>query len=261
MTAFAIDFRRDRATVQADSLAYMPDLHDVRPLGVSLNKVLTLPHLDAVLFGRGQMEIVVRAWVSLMLEPHISKTIEQAAARLTDILWNVTVDYADEHGFDPGGAAVLECALVGWSKAEQRMRLWQYMSTDEYQGQDDAGQCYGVLPFPRLPDRYMPKLPPKPSAKELSRIIFSAGRYFEAHPELACGARVGGEIVQHVLTPQGISSKVIHKFADFESMRVASAAIVNRIDDGRLDVSRVVANGLVAKSDVVDSQSGRKIYA
>jgi hypothetical protein len=258
MTAFALDFRRDRATVQCDTLAYIPHRTEVIPLGFS-SKVIALPHLNAVLFGRGQMEIIVRVACELLLRPDTIGTLEKAAKRLPDKLANCTDGYAKQHGFQAEGAGVLECILLGYSKTEKRMRFWQYLSTEDYEPQDDAGQFYGVLSMPRLP--VMPKLPANPSAKELSRVIHACGKYFAAHPDINCGMRLGGEIVQHVITPAGISSKIIHRFADYEEMRVASAAICNRIEDGRMDVTNAVADGLVPRDQLVDTATGKRLYA
>jgi hypothetical protein len=80
VTAFAIDFRRNRVIVAGDTLAYVPDRTEARPLGY-FSKIFPVAHLKAVLFCRGQMQIGAAAALWLSLSPNIN-TIEDAAAEL-----------------------------------------------------------------------------------------------------------------------------------------------------------------------------------
>jgi hypothetical protein len=84
MSAFSIQSGAKRAIIAADSLAYVPDRHEVKPLGFA-NKVLPLPHLKAALVSRGQYELLIRVWGHLMAAPDIA-TIDQAAERLPGLL-------------------------------------------------------------------------------------------------------------------------------------------------------------------------------
>jgi hypothetical protein len=258
MTAFAIDFRRDRVSVAGDTLGYAPDRTEVKPLGF-IPKILPLPHLKAVLFSRGQYQILVSAAAQLFLSPQIMTT-EDAAEALPGMLQAATHQYAEQQGIgDPYSVGLLEAALCGWSEAEQRMRIWQFLNYDGYAAQADSGSEYGVLSFPRLPAAYMPRVTGDITDKHLVEVIQAAGRYFVDEPEANCGARVGGEVTRFEITPHGMAQRTIHRFPDYEQVRHASAAIAGRILRGDVDVSRVVADGLVPVADIVDSATGKPL--
>jgi hypothetical protein len=59
------------------------------------------------------------------------------------------------------------------------------------------------------------------------------------------------------VTPHGISTRTLHRFADYEATRHASAATVARIVRGDLDVS--IADGLVPVTEMVDSRTGEPL--
>jgi hypothetical protein len=256
MTAFAIDFQRDRVTVAGDTLGYAPDRTEVRPLGF-IAKILPLPHLKAVLFSRGQYQILVTVAAQLFLSPQIM-TIEDAAAALPDMLRAATDQYAEQHGIDdPASVGLLEAALCGWSEAEQRMRVFQFLNHDGYVAQDDGGAIYGVLSFPRLSGKYMPQIAGAATDQQLVQVVQAAGRYFTDEPAVNCGARVGGEVVCFEITPHGMSQRTLHRFADYEQVRHASAAIAGRILRGEVDTSRIVADGLTPMTECVEAAPGK----
>lgn len=258
MSAFAINFQRDTATIAGDTLAYVPDRNEVKPLGF-IAKILPLPHLKAVLFSRGQYEILVTAASRLFLSTQIM-TIEGAAEALPAILWDATEQYSARHGIDdPTSVGLLEAALLGWSEAEQRMRVYQFLNYNGYEAQSDYGDSYGVLPFPRLPASYMPAIAGTATDKHLVQVIQAADQYFRDEPAVNCGARVGGEVVAFEITPHGMSQRTLHRFTDYQRVRHASAAIVSRILRGDMDISRVVADGLVPISESVDSATGKPL--
>ena len=60
--------------------------------------------------------------------------------------------------------------------------------------------------------------------------VLAAGRYFEAEPAINCGMRIAGEVVATTITPDGIFSRTIHRFADYEEACHAGAAIVARFE-------------------------------
>jgi hypothetical protein len=260
MTAFAIDFRKTRATVAADTLGYIPDLHEVRPIGF-INKILPLPHLKAVLVARGQQQILVQAWAGLYLVPQMLD-VEDAAGALPAMLQFSTQTYCVEQGIqeDPTGFGLLEVVLLGWSEREKRMRLWQFQNMQDYQPHD-AGEYYGLHILPTLPANYVPRVHNPATDRDLVRAVEAAGRYFVDHPELCCGARVGGEVVCTDLTPRGLTHRTLHRFADYEATRHAVAAIVAGIGRGDLDVSTAVRDGLVPADQMVDSRTGLRLVA
>jgi hypothetical protein len=246
--------------VAGDTLAYMPDRHEVRPLGF-IQKVLPLPHLKAVLFSRGQYQILVTAYAGLLLIPQLID-IEDAAAALPAALQAATAWYCEQQGIseDPTSVGLLEAVLLGWSEREKRTRCWQFMNMRSYQA-EDVGECYGMLAFPRIPAKYQHAVKGAPTDRDLVRAVEAAGRYFVGEPEINCGARVGGEITCFDITPRGLTYRTLHKFADYEQTRHAAAAIVARIGRGELDIAGLVRDGLVPIDQCVDSETGEKLVA
>lgn len=255
MTAFAIDFQPKRLTVASDTLGYAPHQREAKPLGF-VTKVFPIPHLKSVMFGRGMLAIPVQAAVQLMLSPTLF-TIEDAAAALSGILDKISVAYAKTEGIrDYTSVALLELILAGWNAAEGRMRIFQFLSYDRYAVQADEGR-YGLTPFPLLPAHYMPRLQGPVTDAHLVEVIEAVGRYFIDEPEIACGARVGGEVMAIELTPEGMAQRTLHRFADYEETRNAAAAVCARIERGDLKV--LVADELVQMDRVIDTATGKPL--
>lgn len=244
MTAFAVSFSKSRVIVCADTLAYSPDRVEAKPLGF-FSKVFPLPHLKAVVFGRGMMQIPAAAALWLSLSPQIN-TIETAAAELQTALRDATERYCAEHDIaDPTAYGMAEIALAGWSEAERRMKIFYYFNGTNYAMEEAGTEHYGMLSMPILPQ--MPPLS-GPIDKQLIAIMHAEQRYFADNAEEMGGARLGGEVQAWTITPEGISQRVIYKFNSYENDLHAGAAVAQRIISGRETVD--VAAGLVPIGDV-----------
>lgn len=258
MTAFAIGYSKRKVSIASDTLAYVPDLREVKPLGF-ISKVLVIPHLNAVLFSRGQFELAVRAWAALSL-PITAQTLEEAAAALPEMLRSISAAYCDEHDLgDYRATGLLELAFVGFSTAKNRMRLWQYMNYEDYATHETPAGWTGAVAWPSLPPAYMPAIAGLPNDKHLLQIVQAVGRYFEAEPGTNCGQRVGGEVIVTEITPNGISSRIVHRFADYDAVRNTAAAVAGRYLRGDLSTDGVVRDGLVPVDSMVDAQTGAKL--
>jgi hypothetical protein len=260
MSAFAIQFGAKRATIACDSLAYVPDRREVKPLGF-ISKVLVLPHLKAVLFSRGQYEVLVRAWCDLMAAPDVS-TIEQAAERLPGMLRIASDAYCAEQGIDDyREVGLLEAFMFGWSPAKRRMRGWQYLNYSDYDSQEIGEAHYGNMTLPALPKAHAPATAGKTADDGLVESVLAVGRYFEAEPAVNCGMRIGGEVIATNITPNGVSVRTLCRLPDYEQTRHASAAFTARITRGDLDTTGAVAAGLVPMTEIVDSRTGERLAA
>jgi hypothetical protein len=254
MTAFAIDFRRDRLTVAGDTLGYTPDRREVKPLGY-VSKILPIPHLKAVLLSRGMLAITAHAATQIMLSPTLF-TLEAAAAALPGILSRVTDEYAAAVEMDDWRSlGLLEVVFGGWSEVEGRMRLWSLDSYAGYEARADSGEQFGLLPFPRLPKPFMPVIDGDPADSDLVDIIQAAGRYFAEPASGMAGARVGGEVLAIEITPGGMSQRTLHRFADYQETLHAAAAVVSRIERGDMHVD--VAASLVPVHEAAADASSR----
>lgn len=241
MTAYAISFEKTQATIASDTLCYVPNRQEARPLGF-MSKVFVVPHLKCAILTRGIMQISAVAATRLNLSPQV-RTIEDAAAVLPEMLMAETQRWADEQEIaDPASLAIAEVALLGWSEAERRMVMYYGLNRDDYALQSDNGEHYGLLSFPRLPEHDMPK-PAGNVDKQLVDIMLAEKKFFAAHPELMGGMILGGEVQAWTIEPAGISQRIIHKFEDYAQSAHAGAAITARILRGHEHVD--VESGLV----------------
>jgi hypothetical protein len=250
MSAFAFSYAHQRIVVAADSLAYIPDRVEVKPLGF-ISKVLPLPHLKAVLFTRGQYTIAACAMAQLLLAPGIM-TIEGAAAALPDILQDETEVNASLNGIgDPESLFMLEAVLCGWSEAKRRMRVWQFFNYEGFKPHTEGDGHYQLHAWPPLPATHAPKLAPgMDTDARLVATMQALRSYFEDVSDANCGARVGGEILSTEITPHGMCQRVLHRFSDYEQTRHAAAAVLSRVERGDLDISRAVADGLAPMKEI-----------
>jgi hypothetical protein len=243
MTAFAIKFERRSIAIASDTIAYVPDKRQAKPVGF-VNKVAVFPHLRAALFARGQMQILGSAAADIAMRPDLF-SIEDAATRLPEALADISECYCDQHGLDDWRTlALAEVVFTGWSAAEGRMRLWLYNSYENYRPQDDGGAFYGrLLTMPRLSDRQLPpRLDRLPVADALVAAMQAERELFAEHPETVGGAIIGGEIVLTDINPQRVSQRIVHQFADHNAVRHAAAAVAGRVlREGAPDISDAIS--------------------
>lgn len=260
MTAFAIQLGARRVAIAADTLVYLPDRRQVRPMGFT-NKVLALPHLRAALFGRGQHELCTRAWIELMADP--SRTsVEAVAAKLPAMLRSIAEAYCRREDLpDYREIGLLELVLVGWSPRANRIRLWQFLSYRDFVSEEADKSLQGFMTLPRLPAVYVPVVAGRPPTAALIEGVLACGRYFEAEPDVNCGMRIGGEVIATEITPKGVSVRVVHRFADYEETGVAAAALVRRIESGDLAREGLLSAGLVPVDELIDSATGEGLTA
>lgn len=237
MTAYAIDFRRDRIQVACDSLAYAPDGDRIRPLG-SIAKVFALPHLRGALLGRGMMLIVWIAGARLLQRPDIV-TIEDAAALLPAELARATDEYAKTANLagDWRKMMLMEAVLCGWSERDGRMKLYTFNNYENYAPQEDGGAFYGVLTLPNL-EALMPTVA-GPFEAQIVAIFQAFRRLFLKHP--TAGA-VGGDVHFWNFDKTGMSQRVVWRFPDAERLQSEGAALVSGMLAGEESVD--VAAGL-----------------
>jgi len=206
MTAFAFTYHADMAAVASDTLVY----GEHGPIGCSV-KVAQLPHIRALFLGHGWLQIAVGAVAGLLLRPNLS-AVEDAATALPNILASVTGHLMAEQGVSVDGLLdIFRGTLIGWSPAEQRMRLWQFVSSDDYRPRAEADRMYGG-PFvmPGVPNGYLPLDRGSDSlATKLIGMLRGIDRYAGDHPEHTSGTRLGGDITLTTVSETGIEHRVI----------------------------------------------------
>jgi hypothetical protein len=156
-----------------------------------------------------------------MLSPIIF-SIEDAAGALPGILRELTRLHAEENDLgDPAGLRLLECTLAGWSEAEDRMRLWQFLSAEDYSPHDEFDAHYGgPYPIPPLNSSFFPLDRAADTLEtKLIGILHAHDRFCAEHPEIAGGVRLGGEIALTTVTEHGISHRIIGCFSGDETRR------------------------------------------
>ena len=224
MTAYAIRHLADEFAVAADSLCYGPHSE---PYGF-LCKLAALPTIRSVLFARGKVEITHGAVARLLLSPQVL-TIEDAAEALPDILRTLTEQFAVELGLvgDPTKMRLCFFALAGWSEAENRARLYSFMSTENFEPLFDADRLYGtnVAPWPPVPAEFLPV----PRAADtlddqLIGVLHGVDRYCVENPAEADGTRLGGQITKVVINERQLTTTCIGAFPDWPAALAARAA-------------------------------------
>jgi hypothetical protein len=258
VTAFAIKFYRDIVSIASDTLAYMPDKTQARPLGF-VNKVIAFPHHRAALFGRGQIQIIGDAAAAITISPELF-SIEDIAERLPATLAEASELYCVRHHLDDWHTLGLaEVVLAGWSETESRMRMWLFNSYDRYKAQDDAAGFYGqLMTMPRLANHER-ALDLLPIDKALIAAMYAERKFFADYPQMVGGAMIGGEIVITEISPRTVSQRVAHRFPDYSEMRIAAAAVVGRIlREGAPDISLGIAHAgeAVYASELQPAQAG-----
>ncbi len=251
MTAFVIDIRRDKLSVAADTCGYLVG-EVIKPVGF-VSKVLAIPHLRAVLFGRGITAIGYRVGFDLMVSPQL-QTIEAAAEALPGMLRRITEQYADEQGIeDHREIQIFEAAFGGYSERDKRAKLWtMYNYNGEYQPEEFPEGAYGTVVMPVLPAEFA--LPPAAAALPLDKRMVAgmqaAKRYFEANG----AAIVGGEVQITEATAAGVACRTVARFPDYAETANASAAVAARFLRGEDDID--VRDGLVAVADCITADGG-----
>jgi hypothetical protein len=246
MTAFVIDIRRDRLSVGSDTCGYLVG-EQIKPVGF-VSKVAAIPHLRAVLFGRGITAIGYRAAFDVMVSPQ-HQTLEAAAAALPGILRQITETYADEQGIDDHRELqVFEAVFGGYSLRDKRAKLWTYYNyRDNYEVEEFPEGAVGTVIMPVLPPEFA--LPPEaarlPLDKRMIAGMHAAKRYFDSNG----AAIVGGEINVTEATAAGVACRTIGRFADYAQTATASAAVAARYLRGEDDID--VRDGMVAVGDMV----------
>ncbi len=253
MTAFAIDFQPQRLTIASDTLAYAVGEGFTRPLGF-IDKVLPVTRLNAVIFNRGQFQICVQAQAYLALAVDL-KSLEEAAQALPAALRQITAAYAAQIGLDDACShLVAEISFAGWSETDQRMKVWQFVNTEDFAPHEYGPAQYGLMTAPALPRGDWPAMAGLSLERQLTELMKAERRLYEANPELVGHAIIGGEVRSLELTPEGMRTQTLHRFEDFEEIRHAGAAVAERINRG--DFNPNTAAAFTRADDVVDPREG-----
>lgn len=271
MTAFMVDIRQDRLTIASDTCGYIVGAQ-VKPVGFA-SKVIAIPHLRAVLFGRGITWIGYRAAVDLMVSPQ-HQTIEAAAAALPAMLREITERYAAESGIeDHRELQIFEALFGGYSLRDRRAKLWGFYNyRDDYAPEEVPAGLHGTLALPPLPPEFKPpELDKLPLERRLIAGMQAQKRFAAAlvtrplrdgstNPAAGCGKSIiGGEIIVTEATAAGVTSRSVARFADYDETAHASAAVAARVLRGDEIVD--VRDGLVHVDAMIPPAGGEAAAA
>lgn len=193
MTAFALDFRRDRIRIACDTAIYIPGAESAVAVGFT-DKMIPITRLNAVVFARGQLLLCVQAAAQLMLAIEL-KTLEAAAAALPALLRGLAAQYGKDQNIDDiESRNVLEFTLAGWSESEQQMKLWQFMSVRGFAPYENQESDYGFLTVPFLPREYTPDGADITIEQRLVLAMMGERDFFARNAHLVGGAMIGGEV-------------------------------------------------------------------
>jgi hypothetical protein len=224
MTGYVIHLDRNRLCVASDTLAYIGS--DSRPISF-ITKIFPLPNLRAVVFSRGQHQLVVQAVGALHLGYDI-QSIEDAAEELPATLRHFSEIYAEDHELgDHRNFLMFGLYLAGWSERDRRMKLWYFENTRDYVPEERVDLPW-VNTAPELPAALVPPdVARLPWDKRSVACLKALRRYFAETPD--CGTSIGGEVDSWDLTPTGMTRRILHRFEDYEITRNAAAAGLARV--------------------------------
>lgn len=257
MTAYALHFRPGEVVIASDTLIYSA-------LGEPMSfrdKVLPLPRLKAAFFSRGADTIGINAIATVALRYDLV-TLEDVAAALPDILREVTERMADEAGIvDPDQLLLFEGRLLGWSAAENKFALWFFNNYEGYAPKRMSDQeiraviggASGFMVSPPLPPQE--QLPLRGVTPERGLLALMQAHRRRGETIEGC-AKIGGEVIFTTLTPAGVSTRTVHRFADYDSDAHAGAAVTARMDRGErpIDLNQAITH-------VADAVDGRQLTA
>ena len=251
VSIYAIDFRPDRVTVAGDTVAYTADRTEMKPMGF-VSKIIPIPTLKAAIFSRGVYGIVVMAAARLLHAPLLTD-VDSTAEALPGILAECSDTFAAAAGIaDWRSVALLEAVLIGWSEQENRPRIAAFSSAEGYKIQRPVAN-FGVYPFPPFPPQYAPKIADAPTDADLVATVEAGGRAFVDNA--AVKAPIGGEVIAVSIDRAGISTRTLKRYADYDRLRTAAAAVTERIKRG--DLKYDMAAGLFSLAECYDSQTGK----
>ena len=177
-----------------------------------------------------------------MSEPqrrHLAHDFDAAAKELPGILREVTALYAEGQGIENHEDLMLfEALFAGWSASAGRMRVLAFRNYENFEPIDDAGQT-GLSCLPVLPTEYLPRdAAGLPVERQMVAIMHALRRYLADHPEVV-PAIIGGEIEITEITRSGVSSRMVHRFDDYEQTLIAAGAVSARFarGDAQIDVA------------------------
>lgn len=246
MTAFFVDFRRDRIAIGSDTIGYSVGA-ETAPMGF-VSKVTLLPRLRAAIFGRGITAIGLRAAFVLMLSPHAHR-FGEAAEMLPDVLREATEEWAAEAGIDDHrDAQAYEAFFAGFDPEQGRCRLLAAYNYNDFSIEEMPATASGAAVLPALPPEFVPNLAGMSIERQAIAGLQAARQYIESDQERSRGVIIGGEVELTEITERGISTAVVGTLPGYSQLRHASAAVAARYLRGELDVD--VRDGLTGKGDL-----------
>jgi hypothetical protein len=203
VTAFAIDLRRERVEIAADTAVFVPTTAgDQKAIGRT-SKIYPVPHLRCLVFGRGFLQVIAEAAFVLGTAPGL-ETAEDAAAAMPQVLRAA----AARLPIDSSQYMIAEVQLIGWSAERRGFRWWTWASDDDFAGQAYSDAVFGVHAIPPVLDG----LPRRHGtvAAHLVAVLQAQRRFYAARPDLGF-FEIGGDLQLWTLTPDALRMRVVHR--------------------------------------------------
>jgi hypothetical protein len=247
VSAFSFAFTAETFCVAYDTL--IGALGAKRPLPIGFGqKVHPLLQHRAVLFGSGAGQIVVDAARALALQPHLTE-LEDLVKVLPGLLGELARGFAEQAALgDHRPLGLLRTLLAGWSEREKRFRLWSFNNfEDDFAAQESL--LMGLRVIPDIVDFDTVELAGNNIGEQLVAALLAMNDVLRADPEGYHGLVLGGEIHALEITQAGFCHRVLHRFEDYDAVRVEAAENVRRLlRDGDWPAVR---DGIVPVDDFV----------
>ncbi|WP_427024853.1 hypothetical protein ACP4J4_02640 [Aureimonas ureilytica] len=240
MTAINVFVRPDRAFLMTDGAFYLPDGHIV---GFG-NKAMPIPNLNAAIAVRGLQKVVAEFAFDFSIR---YRNFDDLAARLQDDL----SEWQDLRARDAGYTAWSDVDLyvVGWSDDEQRMKALNFMTraggTDYAVGEVEEIGEFTVGPYPSDEEwfvnlrslgaslegddavrRFDPIRHGIPIMEAQRRMMVDPAEMGSAFTGTTPISLVGGHITLTEVSKDGVSQRVVYRWADEPGVPIKPAAFV-----------------------------------
>lgn len=232
MTAFVFDQREPekRLLIGSDTLAYTT--HATPKPAAFVSKVHPLPILRAAVCAQGMTIYAVNAAAALALREDVMD-FDDAVLAMPPILREINNRVAVQYGIEePDELMLCNVMLCGFSPKHGRALVYAYRNYEHFEPVEPDLKYKGMSSLPTLAANYLPTgMAGKPPEKQIVACMVAMQQYIAENPHVI-PATIGGEIVLTEITPQGVSSRVAHQYADYAQTKAAASAVLARLVRG-----------------------------
>lgn len=199
MTALNWLLKEDKCVIAADTLAFIQDNQPKQ----FVSKILPLPHLNMVICGTGNSELIIRYYMAIQLHV-IARDMYSLNSIAKNLLLQLNKDYSEEE--------TSKIFHFGYSEINDRFEGYMFQSAESFSIEKIA---FGFGVHPALPFELV---------ENIANNAYNDDYYFTqliSEQKRKAVVSIGGEIQRAVLSYNGCSLSTIFRFEDYEENYVS----------------------------------------